>query len=70
MGGLNPARACVLLAAPAYQSIVLSALSKVDLGKRLETGLSGMVAAQGVAGSCPLPVPVPRAAPQGCARIP
>lgn len=41
--------ACVLLAARAYQGIVLSALSKVGLGKLLETEWDG-----GSAGCCRL----------------
>lgn len=63
-----PVGAAGVVGAREYQGIVLGALSKVDLGKVVETGLSGMVAAQGVAGCClihysPVPRPVPRAAP-------
>lgn len=73
-GGLNPARgaagvvdARVPLAARAYQGIVLSALSKVDLGELVETGLSGMVAARGVAGCCLTRCfPAAQAGSQGC----
>lgn len=67
VGGLKlPVGAAGVVGARAHQGIVLGALSKVDLGKLVEMGLSGMVAAQGVAASpaaAPVLRPVPRAAP-------
>lgn len=58
----------VPLAARAYQGIVLSALSRADLGELVGTGLSGMVAAWGVGGCCCLTCCFPgaQAGSQGC----